>query len=171
MNPGSKKLFALGFLLALTMMVSGCADNSEEGAQSESAAESAAEYTEAAAVDSAIDSAAEVVAEAVVEEVPEVTEAPAPMPRHESLEVEYGTYTVQIGSYDSRELAQPFLAKLEAEGLEPYLIEELVTVDGEERLIYRLRFGKYSSKDEAHNRGSEVALRWELDYWVDNYKF
>jgi len=78
---------------------------------------------------------------------------------------------VQIGSYDSRELAQPFMTKLQSEGLEPYMLDDMITENGEERLVYRLRFGKYSSKDEAHNRGSEVALRYELDYWVDNYKF
>lgn len=172
----ANKLFIAGLLIVSTAVIVGCADSSDEGTQTGEATEQVA-LDAKRALDRAADSLAAAVADSIemaaaVEPEPEPEpEIAEDMPRHGSLEVEYGTYTVQMGSYDSRELAQPFMDKLAAEGREPYLLDELVEINGEERMIYRLRFGKFSSKDEAHNRGSEVALLHELDYWVDNYKF
>ena len=171
--------FAGVALLALALTLSGCADSeTDKGAETsgkatqvnaEEPVETAMD--EAADSDTAGDSSVMATMEEPVEPVVEEEPPDSPeMPPHEGLSVEYGTYTVQIGSYDSREKAQPFMDKLAAEGLEPYLIDEVVNINGEDRLVYRLRFGKYDTKDEAHNRGSEVALRYELDYWVDNYK-
>ncbi|HSG99674.1 MAG TPA: SPOR domain-containing protein, partial [candidate division Zixibacteria bacterium] len=117
-------------LVAALGAVSGCAEDPAP----EPAVNTQPKETTAAAVDTPE-------APIVVAAKPVVTEPEPEMPPHERLSPEYGVYTVQIGSYDSRERAQPFLAKLAAEGLEPYLIDEVITANGEERLVFRLRFG------------------------------
>lgn len=153
-------------------VIQGCAD-SEEKAEAEAVVEEPAVTPEAAsAVADSIAEAeaqAQVEAEAILEEE-EVASESAAMPSREGLTAEPGVFTVQIASYASRELAMPFYERLQAEGKEPYLLDELITIDGQESVVYRLRFGRYDSKDEAHNRGSEVALKYELDYWVDNLR-
>ncbi len=156
-------------LIALTGVIGvGCADKEKE-----EAARQEALRIEAVRQDSIVQDSLTRVAKALADSVA-AAEAAMPkepeMPPHPQLQVEWGTYTVQIASYDSRELAMPFFNKLQAEGRDPYILDEVVEENGEERIIYRLRFGKFSSKDEAHNKGSEVALVNELDYWVDNYK-
>ena len=158
---------AVVFALALALGAAGCAGDEEPEPAADKGSTQVA--TPAVEVDTATPAVVEKPAPPPVEETAPDTSAPE-MPPHPRLEPEYGFYTVQIGSYDSRESAQPFMDKLSAEGLDPYLIDEVIDVDGQEKLVYRLRFGKYETKDEAHNRGSEVALRYRLDYWVDNYK-
>ncbi|MBN4056966.1 SPOR domain-containing protein [bacterium AH-315-J21] len=156
-------------LVALTGFVgTGCADKEKEEAAKQEVLRLEAVRADSILQDSLV-RVAQVLADSVAAAEAAIPEEPE-MPAHPSLQVEWGTYTVQIASYDSRELAMPFYNKLEAEGREPYILDEVVEENGEERIIYRLRFGKYSSKDEAHNKGSEVALVNELDYWVDNYK-
>ncbi|MFQ5608461.1 MAG: SPOR domain-containing protein [Candidatus Zixiibacteriota bacterium] len=165
-------LALMGALALSSLVLSGCSGGDEAAEQAELERRQAAEAAVAAqrvadSIQQVNDSIAAVelaVAESLA--AAEAEEAPP----HESLSTEWGTFTVQIGSYDSRELATPFFNELVGEGLDPYIIDEVAYVGGDERIVYRLRFGKYSSKDEAHNRGSEVALRHRLDYWVDNYR-
>lgn len=172
--------FVAGILVCGAMIiVSGCADDEPEtsGATQTQPEPTPATQTTSATADSArvADSLARVAESLKAQQTAKASSAEASkpqnaMPKHERLTPEYGVYTVQIGSYDSREAATPFLNKLSADGLDPYIIDEMVSTGGSENLVYRLRFGKYETKDEAHNRGSEVALKYELDYWVDNYR-
>ena len=163
--------FLLAGLLAVGLFAfSACSSGEDEAAQ---AAQAALELQQAEEAARLVADSIQLVSDSIAAREAEIAESLAvveAMPPHPRLEIQWGAYTVQIGSYDSRELALPFYNKLVAEGLEPYIIDEMATINGEERVVYRLRFGKYDSKDEAHNRGSEVALRHELDYWVDNFK-
>ncbi len=155
-------------LMFMGLVVAGCADKEKE-----EAAKKEELRLETVRKDSILQDSIMRVAQALADSVA-AAEAAIPeepeMPPHPELAVEWGTYTVQIASYDSRELAMPFYNKLKAEGRDPYILDEVINENGEDVVVYRLRFGKFSSKDEAHNKGSEVALVNELDYWVDNYK-
>ncbi len=159
-----------GAITVCLFAISACSNAEEEAAL---AAQAALELQQAEEAARLVADSIQRVNDSIAAREVEIAESLATaeeMPPHPSLEIQWGTYTVQIGSYDSRELATPFYNKLVAEGLDPYILDELALINGEERIVYRLRFGKYGSKDEAHNRGSEVALRHELDYWVDNFK-
>ncbi len=147
--------------------VTGCADKKKEEAAKREAAR-----LEQVRQDSILQDSLAKVAQAKADSIAAAEAAiPKEPPMPPQPKIEWGTYTVQIASYDSREAAMPFYNVLEKEGREPYILDETVTdKNGEEKIVYRLRFGKFSSKDEAHNKGSEVALVHELDYWVDNYK-
>ena len=164
---------AIAGFCSVATALAGCSSGDDEAQaelakqQADAAAQRVADSIEQ--VNDSILLAEQVVADSLAA-IAEAEALAAEMPAHQSLETQWGVYTVQIGSYDSRELAMPFYDKLVARGLNPYLIDEMAIIDGEERIVYRLRFGEYSSKDEAHNRGSEVALKYELDYWVDNLR-
>ena len=160
-------------LLALTVMATSCADSEEELARIEQI------RLDSIAVEDSLDAIVRAEEQRVQDSIQTVAdsvvalaaaEEAAKMPSRDRLVIEPGVFTVQIASYDNSADAQPFYNKLSGEGLDPYIIEELALFGDEERVVFRLRFGKYGSKDEAHNRGSEVALRHELDYWVDNYR-
>jgi SPOR domain len=155
-------------LAMIGLIVVGCADKEKEEAARQEVLRLEAERKDSILQDSIV-RVAQALADSVAAAEAAIPEEPE-MPPHPTLAIEWGTYTVQIASYDSRELAMPFYNKLEAEGREPYILDEVITENGEEVVVYRLRFGKFSSKDEAHNKGSEVALVNELDYWVDNYR-
>ncbi|MCH9031420.1 MAG: SPOR domain-containing protein [candidate division Zixibacteria bacterium] len=160
-------------LLALTVIAIGCADSEEELAKLEQRRlDSIATEDSLAAIVRAEQQRVQDSIRTVEDSLTALAEAEeaAKMPSRKGLVIEPGVFTVQIASYDNSEDAQPFYGKLSGEGLDPYIIEVVALFGDEERLVFRLRFGKYDSKDEAHNRGSEVALRHELDYWVDNYK-
>jgi len=153
-------------LIIVGSVVTGCADKEKE-----EAAKKEVLRVEQARQDSILQDSIVRVAQAKADSI---AAAEAAIPKEPVTppgpQIEWGTYTVQIASYDSREAALPFFKTLEAEGREPYILEEVINENGGDKTVYRLRFGKYSSKDEAHNKGSEVALVHELDYWVDNYK-
>lgn len=167
----TNRFWIIGAIAVCLLALSACSNGEEEAAAQAAQAEQERQQAEVAA--NLLADSIQRVNDSIVAREAEIAESLATveeMPPHPTLEIQWGAYTVQIGSYDSRELATPFYNKLVAEGLDPYILDELATIDGEERVVYRLRFGKYDSKDEAHNRGSEVALRHELDYWVDNFK-
>lgn len=165
------RIIGAGAIALCLFGFSACSDGEEEAAALAAQAELEQQQADEAArmVADSIQRVNDSIAEREAEFAESLATAEA-MPPHPSLEIQWGVYTVQIGSYDSRKLALPFFNTLVAEGLDPYILDELADINGQERIVYRLRFGKYGSKDEAHNRGSEVALRHELDYWVDNFK-
>ena len=172
MNKSGKRVARTGFVclvfgaIVAGSVIGGCADKKKE-----EAAKQEALRVEQARQDSILQDSIVKVAQAKADSIAAAEAAiPEEPPMPPQPKIEWGTYTVQIASYDSREAAMPFYNVLEKEGREPYILDETVTENGEDKIVYRLRFGKFSSKDEAHNKGSEVALVHELDYWVDNYK-
>lgn len=169
----ARAFFSVGFFVstvALVAMFGGCSDSEEIKARLEQQRLDSIALEDSIALVRAEEQKVRDSIQTVADSVARVEEEAAQMPSRKGLVIEPGIFTVQIASYDNGQDAQPFFNKLTGEGIEPYIIEELALFGDEERVVYRLRFGKYGSKDEAHNRGSEVALRYELDYWVDNYR-
>jgi len=74
-------------------------------------------------------------------------------------------YTLQLLSSKNREEAEKFLLKLKAKGYDAVLIKKEVAGKG---TWYRIRFGQFSSMNEAENEGEKLKELENIKYWISN---
>jgi cell division septation protein DedD len=77
-----------------------------------------------------------------------------------------GGYTIQLGAFRDKYVAQNIASQMIARGYKAYVQKAQVSGIG---LVYRVRVGAYSSQDKARSVKREILSRYTMDGWIDHY--
>jgi len=84
----------------------------------------------------------------------------------EGLSADPGGYTVQVWASSHKEVAQDIASQMISRGYKAYTQKTEVPGEG---LVYRVRIGAFDSHQEALAVKEEIANRYGMEGWIDNY--
>ena len=99
----------------------------------------------------------------VIEDVKEVVETPAaitPSPAQ-------ANFTIQIAADSNRESAQQVVNRFTTAGFDAYIQE---TVTSTNQTMYRIRVGKYETRDDAELDANKIQNEHGMDTWITKYQ-
>lgn len=80
---------------------------------------------------------------------------PLPLPEKKPTAVAGGDFTVQVSAFQTSEEAEAYKASLSRKGYSPYVIPAEITGKG---IWYRVRVGRYETKNKANEAKAKLAL-------------
>lgn len=94
-----------------------------------------------------------------------VEEEPEPI---QVVETEEGRFTVQVSSWRTRQAAERDAQRFRNHGYDAYVQEAYLADRGE--TWYRVRIGRFTTKEEGHQLANDLTQLLEDGYWLDSYR-
>jgi cell division septation protein DedD len=106
------------------------------------------------------------VAEAQPEAAPSKPELTESLVKADGLPTVPGGYTVQLGAFRDKDVAQNIASQMISRGYKGYIQKAQIAGIG---LVYRVRVGAYTTQEEARSVKREVLNRYAMEGWIDHY--
>lgn len=106
------------------------------------------------------------VAEAEPEAAPSKPEVAESLVKADGLPTVPGGYTVQLGAFRDKEVAQNIASQMISRGYQGYVQKTQIVGIG---FVYRVRVGAYTTQDQARSVRREILDRYAMEGWIDHY--